>query len=65
MIVKYVNNSNFRCNCISPGGIEDGHSKVFKKQYGKFSNGQGMLKPNSVSNLVIFLLSENSKFING
>lgn len=64
-VARYVKNSNFKCNCISPGGIEDDHSNIFKKQYAQYTNGQGMLKPNSLSNLTIFLLSENSDFING
>ena len=64
-VSAYVKNSNFRCNCISPGGIEDNQPKVFQKKYKQHSLGKGMLKPNDISNLAIFLLSDKSKNING
>lgn len=62
---KYYRNKNIRVNCISPGGIEDKQSRVFKNRYKKSCNSKGLLHSEDVVNSIIFLLSEKSKYING
>tara|TARA_B100000579_G_C22630274_1_gene756262 strand:- start:146 stop:901 length:756 start_codon:yes stop_codon:yes gene_type:complete len=64
-IAKYVNNSKFRCNCVSPGGIDDKQPKVFKHRYRKNTFGKGLMDPKDTSNLITFLLSDKSRSING
>lgn len=64
-IAKYSKNLNIRSNTISPGGILDEQSKKFQSSYKKKSLSKGLLDPNDISGALIFLLSDNSKFING
>ena len=62
---KYYKNKNIRVNCVSPGGIEDKQSKIFKKRYRSSCNSKGLLSESDVTNLISFLLSDDSKYING
>jgi NAD(P)-dependent dehydrogenase (short-subunit alcohol dehydrogenase family) len=62
---KYFRNKNLRINCVSPGGIEDNQPKVFKKRYRNSCNNIGLLKTNNIVPTISFLLSEDSKAING
>lgn len=62
-VVKYVNNSDFRINSVSPGGIFDYQPEAFLEAYKKKTHGAGMLKPDDMLGAIIFLLSEKSKFI--
>ena len=63
--VNYINNSNFRVNCISIGGIFDGQNDVFLENYKNETLGTGMLDTKDITGTVAFLLSDESKFING
>ena len=54
-----------RINCISPGGILDGQDEIFLKSYTKYAGQKGMLEPNDISDTLIFLLSDKSRYING
>ena len=62
---KYVKNSKFRVNSVSPGGIEDGQPEGFLAAYKAKSNGTGMLQPDDICGAVEFLLSDDSQFVNG
>jgi NAD(P)-dependent dehydrogenase (short-subunit alcohol dehydrogenase family) len=53
---KYLKGKNIRVNCISPGGIINNHTEVFKENYRIHTLNKGML---------IYLLSDMSKYING
>ncbi|MCW8387229.1 oxidoreductase [Fluoribacter dumoffii] len=63
--VKYVSDSNFRVNSVSPGGIFDHQPEPFLKAYKQHTLGKGMLELNDISGAISFLLSENSRYING
>lgn len=63
--VKFVKDSKFRINSVSPGGIFDSQPDDFLTAYKKNTNGAGMLDVNDVLGAVTFLLSDNSKFITG
>ena len=63
--IKYVNNSLFRINSVSPGGIYDKQPEQFLNAYREFTNGEGMLDVNEVIGTIIFLLSPISKFVTG
>jgi NAD(P)-dependent dehydrogenase (short-subunit alcohol dehydrogenase family) len=64
-IAKYLKSSGVRINCISPGGIFDNQPVTFLQNYKDFCLSKGMLNPNDITGTIIFLLSDNSKFING
>lgn len=64
-IVAYVKNSDFRANCVSPGGLKDGQPAEFLTAYQKQTSGKGMLDPQDLSGTIIYLLSEYSKYVTG
>lgn len=63
--VNYVNNSGFRVNSVSPGGLLDNQPNSFIDAYKSLTHGEGMLEINDINGTVIFLLSEHSKYITG
>lgn len=63
--IKYVNNSLFRINSVSPGGIFDHQPEPFLNAYKALTNGEGMLDVDDVIGTIIFLLSPTSKFVTG
>jgi len=64
-LAKYYKNKNLRINCISPGGIKDNQPHSFVKNYAKNCNSKGLLNADDLSGLIKFLISEESKYING
>ena len=60
-LAKYFQKNNIRINCVSPGGILLNQNKIFKKM----CNSKGLLDSKDVSDLVVFLLSNKSKYIHG
>lgn len=63
--VAYVNDSRFRINCVSPGGIFDHQPESFLKAYKMKTHGAGMLSVDEVLGAVQFLLSDQSKYVTG
>jgi len=63
--IKYVNNSMFRINSVSPGGLFDNQPESFLNAYKALTNGEGMLDVNDIMGTVMFLLSAASKFVTG
>jgi NAD(P)-dependent dehydrogenase (short-subunit alcohol dehydrogenase family) len=63
--IKYVNNSLFRINSVSPGGIFDNQPEPFLNEYKALTNGEGMLDVNDIIGTILFLLSPMSKFVTG
>lgn len=64
-LAKFYKNRNLRINCVSPGGIRSNQPNLFVKKYKKSCNSKGLLDPQDISNLILFLISEKSKFIHG
>ncbi|TGN08000.1 oxidoreductase [Leptospira ilyithenensis] len=64
-MAKYLSDKNIRVNCVSPGGILDNQPEAFLKKYRENCLSKGMLDPDDVTGSVVFLLSDQSKFING
>ena len=62
---KYYKNKNIRVNCISPGGIKDKQPDLFIKRYRESCNSKGLLDGKDISKLILFLLSDKSKYISG
>lgn len=63
--VSYVNDSRFRINSVSPGGLFDNQPEAFLDAYKKSTHGEGMLDVEAVIGSILFLLSEQSMFVTG
>lgn len=63
--VKYIKDSRFRINSVCPGGILDKQPDLFLTAYREQTNGEGMLDVQDVLGCIIFLLSDDAKFITG
>ncbi|PHR89009.1 MAG: flagellin modification protein A [Leeuwenhoekiella sp.] len=63
--VAYVNDSRFRINCVSPGGIFDNQPEAFLSAYKEKTHGAGMLEVEQVVGSVLFLLSGQSQYVTG
>ena len=64
-VAKYVCDSKSRVNLISPGGIIDSQPDNFLKAYNKHSLGKGMLDVDDILGSILYLLSDDSEFVNG
>ncbi|EOT7378816.1 oxidoreductase [Enterobacter cloacae] len=64
-IVAYINNSDFRINSVSPGGIYDNQPASFCEAYRKNTHGAGMLDVSEMTGAILFLLSEQSRYVTG
>ena len=64
-LAKYYKGNNIRVNCISPGGIKDNQDEIFLRNYRKSCNNKGLLDSEDISGLALFLISDDSLFING
>jgi NAD(P)-dependent dehydrogenase (short-subunit alcohol dehydrogenase family) len=61
----YINDSKFRVNSVSPGGILNDQPPAFLEKYKDETLGKGMLDINDIMGSIMFLLSEQSKYVNG
>ena len=64
-LAKYYANKNIRVNCISPGGILDQQPRSFLDRYKAACTSKGMLDAEDIVGTALFLLSNESKYING
>ena len=64
-LAKYCKGEKIRVNCISPGGILFNQPKVFLSKYRKTCSSKGMLNAEDINGTLIYLLSDNSKYVNG
>ncbi|PWB36016.1 flagellin modification protein A [Pseudomonas sp. SDI] len=62
---SYVANSQFRSNCVSPGGIFDHQPERFLERYKENTLGKGMLDIKDVIGSIVFLLSDHAQYVNG
>lgn len=63
-VASYIDNSNFRVNSVSPGGLFDHQPEAFLAKYKEQTFGKGMLDAEDILGSIIFLLSDQSKYIN-
>ena len=58
---------NISVNCISPGGVQNNNTqtKSFIKRYSEKIPSKRMAKADEISQLILFLLSDQSNYING
>lgn len=64
-MAKYLKGKNIRVNSISFGGIKDAQPLSFLEKYKENCLNKGMLIPEDITGTLIFLLSDQSEFING
>ena len=64
-MAKLFKNQKIRVNCISPGGILDQQPRSFLDAYKDNALNKGMLDASDLTGTLVFLLSENSQYING
>ena len=64
-LAKYCQGQNIRVNCISPGGILDNQPESFLQKYSKNCTSKGMLDASDLTGTLIYLLSDQSKYVNG
>lgn len=64
-LAKYTKGENIRVNCISPGGILDNQPESFLKKYKSSCTSKGMLDASDLTGTLIYLLSDQSKYLNG
>jgi NAD(P)-dependent dehydrogenase (short-subunit alcohol dehydrogenase family) len=62
---QYFKGSGIRINSLSPGGILASQPKEFVDAYNKECSSKGMLDPNDLLGALMFLLSDESRFIVG
>jgi NAD(P)-dependent dehydrogenase (short-subunit alcohol dehydrogenase family) len=62
---QYFKGYNIRVNCLSPGGVLNKQPDVFVAAYNRFCNGKGLLDPCDINGTLLFLLSEESRYITG
>lgn len=62
---QYFKGSGIRVNCISPGGILDKQPESFLATYNSHCASKGMLLPQDVLGALLFLLSDESRFMTG
>ncbi len=70
-MTRYVNaymkgrGAAFRANCVSPGGILAGQDEQFLASYGAHCLSKGMLDAQDITGAIVFLLSDNARYIVG
>lgn len=64
-IANYINDSKFRINSVSPGGLFAGQDENFLAAYQAKTHGKGMLSEHDIVSAVLFLVSSQSRFVNG
>jgi len=62
---QYFKKHNIRVNTLSPGGILDGQEEKFLGAYRSFCGTKGMLSPEDICGSLVFLLSDDSRFLTG
>jgi len=64
-IAKYFKGCGIRANSISPGGVLNGQPAQFLKKYNSYGSSKGMLDAKDLKGTLVYLLSEDSQYVNG
>ena len=61
----YFAKNKIRCNSLSPGGIDNNQSKIFKKKISKLIPLNRMAKKNEYKEAIKFLCSDKNNYMTG
>lgn len=64
-LASYLGPNNIRVNTVSPGGIFDNQNSSFVDNYNRKVPMRRMGLPDDISPVIVFLLSEDAKYITG
>lgn len=64
-LASYLGPQNVRVNVVSPGGIFDNQNPIFVENYNKKVPMRRMGNPEDISPAVVFLLSDDTKYLTG
>ena len=64
-VSSYIADSHFRVNVVSPGGLFEHQPDCFLDKYKARTLGHGMLEPKDICGAILFLLSDQSKYMQG
>jgi len=64
-LASYLGPHNVRVNVVSPGGIFDNQNPIFVENYNKKVPMRRMGNPEDISPAVVFLLSDDTKYLTG
>lgn len=62
---RYFKGKNIRCNSICPGGVLNNQPESFLERYNAMANTKGMLDAKDLTGTLVFLLSDDSTYVNG
>ena len=62
---QYYKADGVRCNALSPGGILNQQPETFLRQYNSHCGGKGMLEAQDIVGALVFLLSDDSRYVTG
>lgn len=64
-LASYYREKNIRVNCLTPGGVFDGHDNTFKEQYSYRTTLGRMADKKEYNGAILFLCSEASSYMSG
>lgn len=64
-LAKYCSDTGIRVNCVSPGGIYSNQPKSFVENYRQSCSQKGLLDPEDVTGAILFLLSDQARYMSG
>jgi NAD(P)-dependent dehydrogenase (short-subunit alcohol dehydrogenase family) len=65
LLATYFGPSGVRCNCVSPGGVEDGQAGAFVQRYTERTPLGRMARPQDLVGAVVFLSSDAGAYVTG
>jgi NAD(P)-dependent dehydrogenase (short-subunit alcohol dehydrogenase family) len=65
LLATYFGPSGVRCNCVSPGGVEDGQAESFVRRYEALTPLRRMARPEDIVGAVVFLASDAGAYVTG
>ncbi len=65
LLATYFGPSNVRCNCVSPGGVDDRWPDEFRRRYDELTPLRRMAKPRDIVGAVVFLASDAGSYVTG
>ena len=64
-LASYYAKDGIRCNCISPGGVENNQVAPFVENYVRRTLLGRMAKPSDIAGAMLYLASEHAAYVTG